>query len=96
MVVNVKTVIYWDVRAYILVDVYTHFVGTCCVFIPVLKMNILKEYIASTISSVQTVKLADGRKHSQGIFHFYLEDGILYLLGDILEKHFVTTIFSSS
>jgi hypothetical protein len=66
MVLNVKTAVYWDVTSRILVDVYVHFVGTCYIFSPILKMNILKTYIASVISSVQTMKLVDGRKHSQG------------------------------
>ena len=55
MVLSIKTAVYWDVTSCILVDVYMHFVGTCCIFTPVLKMNILQEYIASIVSSVQTV-----------------------------------------
>lgn len=66
MVFNVKTAVYRDVTSCILVGVYVHFVGTCRIFIPILKMNILKDYIASIVSSVQTMKLVDGRKHSQG------------------------------
>jgi hypothetical protein len=29
-------------------------------------MNILKDYIASIVSSVQTMKMVDDHKHSQG------------------------------
>jgi len=66
MVFKVKAALYWDVMSCILVDVYMHFVGTCCIFTPIQKMNILKDYIASIVSSVQTMKMVDDHKHSQG------------------------------
>jgi hypothetical protein len=65
MVLNVKTALYWDVMPCILVDVYMHFVGTC-IFTPILKMNIPKEYIASIVTSLQTMKLVGGHKYKQG------------------------------
>jgi hypothetical protein len=43
MVVNVKIGVFQDVTPCILIDVYLHFVGTYCIFSPVLKMDILKE-----------------------------------------------------
>jgi hypothetical protein len=98
MVLNIKTAIYWDVTSCILVDIYMHFVGTCCIFTPIVKMNILQEYIASIVSSVQTIKLVDGCKHSQGSTvctfssTYRLESRICC---DVLEEQFVT-IFSSS
>lgn len=59
---------FWTLRlpSCIPVDVYMHFVGTCRIFTLILKMNILKGYITSIVSSVQMMKLVDSHKHSQG------------------------------
>jgi len=52
MVLSIKTAVYWDATSCILVGVYMHLVGTCCIFTPILKMNFLQEYSASIVSSV--------------------------------------------